>query len=237
MKNFLAGTIAIVMSSLLAGQSNALVYDTSAAAELTGTRSLGDPGLALTVSGGGNAPTTLSVAWDIDFNMTTAGLWHYQYTISLDPGNTNGISHTILDLSDGCTSAASRCVIDPVFPSTSGIISYGTFGAGSANPNILADITGIKFDDMEGLSPSFIISFDSVKAPVYGDIYFKAGSETNGWQAQNTGIDDHATSIDILDFVARPDTMTNVTVPEPGTLALFGLGFVGLGFVRRWKAA
>ena len=28
-----------------------------------------------------------------------------------------------------------------------------------------------------------------------------------------------------------------VQVPEPGTLAIFGLGLVGLGFARRRKAA
>ena len=29
----------------------------------------------------------------------------------------------------------------------------------------------------------------------------------------------------------------NVSVPEPGTLALFGLGLAGLGFARRKRAA
>ena len=233
MKNILVGTVAALMSCFAAVQSNALVYDTSAAGELVGSRSLADPGLELTVSGGGNAPTMLSVGWEIDFNMTTAGLWHYRYTISLDQGN--AISHAIFDLSDSCTGVASGCVMNPTFPSTTGTVEYGTFGPGSANPNLLGNITGIKFEDMIGDPTSFMITFDSMRAPVYGDVYFKAGSETNGWQVQNTGIDDHGTSDNILDFIARPDTY--MFIPEPDTLALFGLGLAGLGFARRRKAA
>ena len=32
-------------------------------------------------------------------------------------------------------------------------------------------------------------------------------------------------------------TYPHYSVPEPGTLALFGIGLVGLGFMRRRKAA
>jgi len=35
----------------------------------------------------------------------------------------------------------------------------------------------------------------------------------------------------------RPVTPANFNVPEPATLALFGLGLAGLPFVRRRKAA
>jgi hypothetical protein len=55
--------LATVAASLaFASQAQALVYNTSAAGELTGSRSLGDPGILLTTSGMGSAPTSFSIS-------------------------------------------------------------------------------------------------------------------------------------------------------------------------------
>ena len=49
------------------------------------------------------------------------------------------------------------------------------------------------------------------------------------WDDQNGGGDR-----DYNDFVARVNFVSPAEVPEPGTLALMGLGLAGIGFTRRW---
>ena len=225
-----AGALGILAALPVGNAAHAaLVYDTSAAAELLGGRSLGSPGVLLTTSGTGSAPTSFSVSWEIDYNVTTLGLWHYKYTFTYANGGgaLQAISHLILDLSNDCT-ATTGCVIRAEFPSTSGATEYQGFTNGPSNPNLAGIIIGVKFDDTIGDSP-FVVEFDSNRVPVYGDFYVKAGSQTNGWQAQNSGITLHASSQDILAFIARPDTLS---IPAPASLALVGLGLIGIGALR-----
>ena len=141
------------------------------------------------------------------------------------------ISHAILKLSAVCAIEA-RCVVyaDYADQGNGILIEIDTHdGSEADNPNLAATLFGVKFDETDEAFP-LVISFDSVKAAVYGDFYTKGGSQTNGWQAQKSGITRHATSNDVLDFVARPDT---ISVSEASTLGLLGLGFVGLGIASR----
>lgn len=209
----------------------ATVYDTSSVAELVGSRSLG-AGIVGSASNVANIPNTLQVSWVIDYGVTMVGLWTYNYTITYS-GGSSSISHAILDLSDTCTSAASGCLVNPQYAAQSNgmIYVYDTFALSAGNPNMLGSITGVKLDETQGGSP-FSISFQSPRAPVYGDIYLKAGQ----WQAQNTGINKHLTSTSITDFIARPDTAEGppvVATPEPASALVLGGALAGLGLLRR----
>lgn len=219
------------------------VYDqVVTAADYMGSRSTGGGGLDLTISGNpGNPPTAMTFSWNISFNGGT-NLWSYKYTFDFTPDNVQAISHFILDLSDDCT-ANTGCVINETYTNNSTgdeSLEFGSFSSGSGNPNMNGNIVGVKFDETNGVD-DFMVEFDSERAPVWGDFYTKAGSQNNGWQLQNTGISLHATSMNILDFVARPNGAgppppppppPNL-IPEPGPLTLFGLGLLGLAYLRR----
>jgi hypothetical protein len=90
-------------------------------------------------------------------------------------------------------------------------------------------ITGVKFERVGCGSAKFpgTIEFDSYRAPVWGDLFIKGGRT---W-LYNSGINQHATSQDVLDYIARPDGTG--TVPEPVPMALIGLGLLAVGVLRR----
>jgi hypothetical protein len=168
---------------------------------------------------GSGSYSDLGIAWDIT---QINSIFHYTYTFS--NLNEKKLSHVILDLSDNCTSAASGCVYN-VSGSTS--LVYGTFDGSNAEPGwpTPATITGIKFEDLpEGLTS---ISFDSGRAPVWGDFYLKDGTSENGqvWNyAYNVGLIDHSSG-SVTDFIARPDT-TDGTIPEPASWMLVSGGLL-----------
>jgi hypothetical protein len=136
------------------------------------------------------------------------------------------ISHFTLDLTDDCVGppVLAGCVsdIDPGVP-----LEYADFGPGPSNPGFPggASLVGVKFDELPDGTLS--ISFESNRAPVYGDFYLKGGVDSF---AYNDGLADHD-SENLMDFIARPNG--GVSVPEPGFVLLLGGCLVGLALKRR----
>jgi hypothetical protein len=221
----------ILVIALALSVSGATIYDTAVTGlDLTSSRTE-TSGQVVT---GGNYSTdgkNFTLSWNISF--LGGGLWQYTYTFT--NYSSPAISHTILDLSDDCTSSSAQCVINPTLNGkaiASAAQLYDDFKKGSGNPGFPdgATIKGIKFD--VGTADPQEIVFTSYRSPVWGDFYGKGGSSSFFY---NVGLTKHATSTDKLEFIARPNGVTaGPAIPEPGTMALMGGALVAIGaLVRR----
>jgi hypothetical protein len=214
--------------------SGSPVYDM--AATFTGTRSVAS-GLA---SGGGNAYDNLLLSWSIA--QKSDGTFDYSYAVS---GFTSpALSHLILEVGADCLSASAHCVTNAKVGSTLIALSPAAFQLGdwcygtSANPGVhcqgnsniglLKDILGVEFTGLPSAATVFI-TFNSTRAPVWGDIYMVGGQQ----YVYNKGMGNHSTDSNPLDFVARPDPATTLAeTPEPASLALTGVALVLLALTR-----
>ena len=208
----------------------ALVYDTTAVGELTGSRTNLTGGGVDTVQFNATATDHFTISWTI--TNPSAGTWHYSYTISGTPNGSGGVglSHFILETSHSCISGTTfadpNCVTNATISGGASVtLVPGPYGPSPANPNFPAgaSMDGVKFNVVGGPALPVTLTFDSDRAPVYGDFYAKVA---NTKTAFNNGLGNETTSMLLSDFIARPDGDT----PEPSTalLALAGVALVGL---------
>ena len=162
-----------------------------------------------------------TIEWTVTDNEN--GTWHYQYDLSVPAAD---ISHFIIEASP---SFEVDNLFNLNFPGTS--YELETHLSGSAgNPSLPDNIYGPKFDigDPGSVDPehtSIIVSFDSDRAPIWGDFYAKCG---NVGGTQNTLWNEGFLLDDPLDPAGDGSVLNHIlvpdTIPEPATLALLGLG-------------
>jgi hypothetical protein len=222
---------ALLQMMVVAG-SGAVVYDTTAVAELTGSRTNLVAGGVDSVQFNNSASNHFSVSWVI--TNPVASTWNYSYTFSgTATTGGQGLSHFILDTSDTCINVTAGTLADPnCITSPTWTISPAKYIASPSNPNFPAgaNIIGVKFNVIGGPALPVTITFVSDRAPVYGDFYLKVANSTS---AYNNGLGIEGTSTLSSDFIAMPGELT----PEPGTalLMLAGAALVGIGRLLRFR--
>ena len=202
------------------------VYETSALAELIGSRSVAAGELIFTDSKWDGAV----ISWDIELLPTNFFRYTYTFTdfgIEGDDGESNGaISHLTLDISDDILDPASA-VLDAMF-------------GDDLDSLIPIPLESVQFGDMDGITgavkfdvgteaASVVYQFVSPHRPVYGHVFLKSGPP-DARTLRNAGYFD-LLSEDVTDFIAVPDTL----IPEPATVTLMLLGLIGLLVLRGTK--
>ncbi len=215
------------------------VYGLPVAAEdMSSSRSVG-AGLATDVdSWGGN-----TIAWDITFQ---GSYYTYTYMLTGFNGQGSSISHVNLDVTDDAVTAD-----DEILPGTIWGLTVTDLGDLLDSPDddelfcLSPPLEGVPVSNGNGAIPGSIkiecpdggadwptnslVSFHSLRSPVYGHIGIKTGVGemwNTGWADADLG--------DAQAFIARP----NGLIPEPLTMLCVVVGVGGLtGYVRKRRAA
>ena len=178
-----------------------------------------------TLLGGGNWVPGSSLTWEVS---KLNGTWQYSYTLSVP--NAPDISHLIVEVSSNFTEA------NIVAEETTLGWELGTFSdaQGQSNPFIPGPIYGLKWDlttDTRDFNWTIVTDRD----PMWGDFYATGGNPQGAFGYVYNSEFGNFTLDPIADgnaggWALVPNT---VSVPEPGTLLLLGIGIISMSALGR----
>lgn len=210
----------------------------------TGAGGLGDGTLLVTGMDWGSPLTSLS--WKVD-NVTTPGMWHYQYTITVPKiaGQHADIQTVIIEAANGSTGPAFTMdnLVSPT-SSPEGWIQRIVVDVRSPadNPNLPRDLFGIEFSTFDIDPTTLTIDFDSDREPVWGDFYARSHvvgthfSAMSNWGLNGmpeTDPSDPAGDGSIGGHILVPGSVSIQSVPAPGAVLLGTMGVSLAGWLRR----
>jgi hypothetical protein len=150
--------------------------------------------------------------------------YDYTYTISDEDGTTPiapGLSHWILEVSPDITDDNRADYIWDItgVDDVESDVEVNDYASGPGNPDMPdGGIHGIKFNN----EPGATVTFKSNRIPVWGDFYAKDGQHGPWATAWNTDFGEPTD--DVINKILTPDGI----IPEPSTILLVTLSFVGI---------
>lgn len=195
-----------------------------------------------------SSETTLS--WKVD-NTTTSGMWHYEYTLHVPDkgGLAADIQRVIIEASDGSSGPAFTIAdLHSLASSPDGWIQGLDVGlhTPSDNPNLPRNLYGIELTTANIDPKTLTVSFDTDRAPVWGDFYARSYVVDGDFCAlYNYGLfntpesdpSDPPSDGSVRHHVLVPDSVsTSVsTVPAPAAMLLVALGVPLAGWLGRGR--
>lgn len=218
-RNLMVAAVAIVATLALGTSANAAHFIPVDPGDYTGTRST-DSAAELTATG--NWANGFWLTWEVTDN--NDGTWDYRYVIEFDDGIVGDPSHFVLEVSPSFTD-------DNILDSNGNIEGPGTITEQQGNPNMPANVNGIKFD-----FSGYVYELTSDRNPVWGDFYSKDGNAgglgTNTVFNTGFGTDPDQADSPFSGWIPVPDSGINIVpIPAAVWMGLAGLGAVAV--VRR----